>query len=191
MANNNVSSSDTVYESLHSDSCTPSQLLGEQNSRISTACAYFRPRPYTFHVKDALKKRSNGDATNAYVRCPDFHVILDHTIAVLWMSFADDQDWTQLKPSQVQWAKKFLEGIKNKNGQNSTDVKMAINRMNEMTFKLYTKSDSIAFDESTNNAETSDKAGNISISLNDMFQNSPELIKRFCTKTQKLVSYDI
>lgn len=90
------------------------------------------------------------DCLSQRINCPDFHVLLDHTIAVLWMfysdtpptlnSAADTKSYDRLRDistGQIQWAVRFLETIRNRDGERSVDVCTAIEHLQESVFNKY------------------------------------------------------
>lgn len=75
----------------------------------------FVPVPYVFLLKDALGQDlslSPNNLTNAQMECPEFHVLLDHLIAVLWSFYSKKHEL--LGTTQVHWALKILEGTKDR-----------------------------------------------------------------------------
>lgn len=64
------------------------------------------------------------DPSNIRVACPDFTVLLDHTIGVIWKLMKKDADVGTLDQFHLIWALKFLEGIKPQRGRVSKDVQL-------------------------------------------------------------------
>lgn len=152
------------------------QTLIDANG-IRHNCTQFFPHPYNFRIKDHNEDYVQMDAAqclNARVRCPEFHIIFDHTLAVLWMCFSKQPG--ALSASQIQWAVKFLEGITNDQGEHSSDVRFAIARLNELTMKKYNLAPDSKIRPSTSEPNlskmtmNSNSKNSISFTLNDMLQ---------------------
>lgn len=96
--------------------------------------------PYSFLIKDDFGSAIRLDQAyikNTRIQCPHFSALLDHTIAVLWGIFSKSQKGYEFRPAQITWAIRFLEGIKNKNGNLSVDISKAIERMEKFIFYKY------------------------------------------------------
>lgn len=124
----------------------------------------FRPQPYLFRMEDAHKQMiqmTPDECLSANVRCPEFHILLDHAIAVLWLCYtvqpghrrstADRSSSSSIAGSvrraherlqrlstvQLQWAIRFLQTIRNEKGQQSVDVVAAIENLQDIAFQKY------------------------------------------------------
>lgn len=80
--------------------------------------AMFNPIPYHFKLKDVLGQPVDllpDDMAKVRVNCPPFHTLLDHCLAVLWIAFNGDlTNQDMLHSGDLNWAIKFLEGLKNR-----------------------------------------------------------------------------
>lgn len=78
----------------------------------------FNPIPYHFKLKDILGKPVDlmpDEMAKVRVNCPPFHTLLDHCLAVLWIVFGTDAtSHSMLHSGDLNWAIKFLEGLKNR-----------------------------------------------------------------------------
>lgn len=115
---------------------------------------YYYPTPYVFRIRDvnqqlvqfhpplAVTDEFRGRPISR-IRCPEFSVMLDHTIAILWLCYQQPRPAQQqiklknVSAAQIQWAIRFLEGIRGADGRNSTDVRMAIEHLQEVIFAKY------------------------------------------------------
>lgn len=130
-----------------------------QNSPSTTpagnAKPFFPPKPYLFSKQDrnnAIIDISPDECKRENVQCPAFNVLLDHTIAVLWICYsalppgaaAAEQPITGpdrvqlLTTGQLEWAVQFLKSIRNADGgEQSLDVRTAIDHLQDLVFNKY------------------------------------------------------
>ncbi|XP_049860685.1 uncharacterized protein LOC126354807 isoform X2 [Schistocerca gregaria] len=114
----------TLYEGMNSPRTTTSSAC-ECNVRkiqsippivLADVSGGFHPQPYTFR----LQQPGRGPR----VRAPPFHVLLDHTIAVLWNLFRQRASLQDV--GHLQWAKYFLQRIRNHHGEMPPDVQLCV-----------------------------------------------------------------
>lgn len=80
----------------------------------------FNPVPYHFKLRDVLGEPVDllpEDMAKVRVNSPPFHTLLDHCLAVLWLVYnrgLGNRDL--LQSGDLNWAIKFLEGLKDKYG---------------------------------------------------------------------------
>lgn len=93
----------------------------------------YAPKPYTFKMPKFL----HFNMKTPKVNCPPFHVLLDHTIAVIWLLFSPKQPTKELGIVHLQWAISFLQAIRNHHGDIPDDVIMCSRAMQERVIELY------------------------------------------------------
>lgn len=153
---------------------TAAQSLYDSNG-IRHNCGQFFPSVYNFRVKnhkDLFVRIDNDKCSNGRVQCPEFHIIFDHTLAILWMCFSKK---VEASPAQIRWAVKFLEGLTNDHGETSTDVRFAIDHLNNLILSKYNSVPETKLRPSTSEPSLSKLAPStskqtISFTLNDMLQ---------------------
>lgn len=92
--------------------------------------------PYTFRVPVNISHFRDIGSRRA--KCPPFHLLLDHVVAVVWCLFSSDaHDKKQLGISQLEWALYFLRGVKNNTGKHPPDVAIAIRTIEDTLMKYY------------------------------------------------------
>ncbi|XP_056632402.1 uncharacterized protein LOC130442369 [Diorhabda sublineata] len=74
---------------------------------------------------------------NLLARSPPFHVLLDHTIAVVWLLFAAGEYDCPLGINQLQWALAFLKTIQCRTGDYSKDIELCINALENILVTQY------------------------------------------------------
>lgn len=77
---------------------------------------------YDFCIDSEELEWDDFDATGIRVETPDYAILLDHTIGVIWKLFNKDSDIKPLDHFHLIWALKFLEGIKPSRGYVTKDV---------------------------------------------------------------------
>ncbi|XP_066245920.1 uncharacterized protein [Euwallacea similis] len=92
------------------------------------------PMPCTFRLPRASKFTQ---VKNVMTRCPPFHLLVDHTIAVIWMIFSPEQYKSPLGIAQLHWALHFLKTIYLRNGDRPKDVELCIDNIEEMLMEQY------------------------------------------------------
>ncbi|KAF5278482.1 hypothetical protein FQA39_LY05971 [Lamprigera yunnana] len=92
------------------------------------------PIPYTFRLPDDTRNFPTGKGT---AKCPPFYVQLDHTLAVIWSLFSEEQVAKPLGVAQIQWALSFLKRLKNRKGEHPADILTCIEAMEEALIKQY------------------------------------------------------
>lgn len=145
------------------------KCLSKNDTTTALRRNLFRPLPYLFlNMDNQMVQMTPDECISQCIRCPDFHVLLDHAIAVLWLCYAvhptpsirhcsgteDSLDDTnvatntdklrrarerlqRLSPIQLQWAIRFLQTIRNEDGQQSIDICAAIEKLQLITFEKY------------------------------------------------------
>lgn len=81
------------------------------------------------------------DPSNIRVASPDFAILLDHTIGVIWKLLKKDANVASLDQFHLIWALKFLEGIKPKRGHVSKDVDLLKLLLRKLIVEKYAGSD--------------------------------------------------
>lgn len=81
------------------------------------------------------------DPTNIRVACPDFSILLDHTIGVIWKLMNKDADVKSVDQFHLIWALKFLEGIKPERGHVTKDVELLKLLIRKLIVDAYAGSD--------------------------------------------------
>lgn len=105
---------ETMYEEeeeAETEECEEEDLLSDEEAEADE----FHPVPYHFKLKDVLGEPVDllpDDMAKVRVNCPPFYTLLDHCLAVLWLAFT--QESSMLQSGDLNWAIKFLEGLKNK-----------------------------------------------------------------------------
>nr|CAI5817693.1 unnamed protein product [Callosobruchus analis] len=94
----------------------------------------YSPIPYTFRVPTL---NSPIKIKNLRSKCPPYYLLLDHTIAVLWLLFASKEYNSPLGISQLQWALSFLRTVKTRNGDYPKDIAVAINAVEQILVNNY------------------------------------------------------
>ncbi|CAH1114041.1 unnamed protein product [Psylliodes chrysocephalus] len=94
----------------------------------------YNPMPYIFRVPGTSIPIKIANLT---ARSPPFHILLDHTIAVVWLLFAQNTYDCPLGINQLQWALAFLKTIQDPNGDYTEDVKICIDAIEEILVKDY------------------------------------------------------
>lgn len=101
-------------EEMQVEECEEEDLLSDDEAEAP----FFNPIPYHFKLKDVLGEPVDllpDDMAKVRVNCPPFHTLLDHCLAVLWIAFNRESTSTDMLHSgDLNWAIKFLEGLKNK-----------------------------------------------------------------------------
>lgn len=128
------------------------------SSDAAASSPHFYPSPYVFRIRDVnqhlvqlhpppIAAEFTSKRPPSRIRCPDYHIMLDHTIAILWLCFQQPRPKQQqiklkeISAAQIQWAIRFLEGIRGADGHNSADVRMAIDHLQEAIFTKYNSVD--------------------------------------------------
>ncbi|XP_060529158.1 uncharacterized protein LOC132703736 [Cylas formicarius] len=101
---------------------------------ISDKPAKYMPMPYTFRLPPGPKS-SRVDTISA--RNIPFHLWLDHTIAVVWMLFSEQEYDCPLGAAQLQWALAFLKSIFSKNGDRPKDVELCVEKIESKLIDEY------------------------------------------------------
>lgn len=153
--------------------------LSECISTISLTTEFY-PRPYQFRIRNKNNQLITLDpkeSSKSRVRCPEFHVLLDHAIAVIWMCYSDRQNWHDITPDQIQWAIRFLEGVDDKYNKKS-DIASAIQDMQEILLTMYSEMEEDALPDISLLAEVTSENSTfcrsivphypVSVTLNDM-----------------------
>lgn len=92
--------------------CEEEDLLSDDDEILTS----FNPVPYHFKLKDVLGEPVDllpEDMAKVRVNSPPFHTLLDHCLAVLWLVYnrgLGNRDL--LESGDLNWAIKFLEGLK-------------------------------------------------------------------------------
>lgn len=102
----------------------------------------FLPKPYIFRSHNSSGDFSQigpDQCLEQRVRFPDFNVLLDHTLAAVWM--CHEQDSTNadinLSEEQLQWAIKFLYSVRSSDDEEFSDVSAIIERMQQVAFEKH------------------------------------------------------
>lgn len=106
----------------------------------STEASEFRPKPYIFrsHTKcGAFDQIGPDQCIEQRFRFPEFNLLLDHTLAVIWMcQDRTTYQQTSLSEEQLQWAIRFLLSIKSADEDDpSSDLRSIIERMQNKAFE--------------------------------------------------------
>ncbi|KAJ8920130.1 hypothetical protein NQ315_011787 [Exocentrus adspersus] len=101
---------------------------------LKEQAAPYTPMPYTFRVSNACNRVK---IRNMWARCPPFHLLLDHTIAVVWLLFAQKEYNCPLGISQLQWALAFLKTIHTRQGDRPKDVEICISTIENILVDAY------------------------------------------------------
>ncbi|XP_050306430.1 uncharacterized protein LOC126743397 [Anthonomus grandis grandis] len=96
----------------------------------------YKPMPYTFRLPPAPKPTH---IKNVVAKSPPFHLLLDHTIAVIWMLFSPEEFDSPLGIVQLQWALAFLKTIYLRTGERPKDVDICIDNLEELLIEEYAK----------------------------------------------------
>ncbi|KAF7272201.1 uncharacterized protein LOC143205254 [Rhynchophorus ferrugineus] len=96
--------------------------------------ANYVPMPYTFRLPPAPKPTH---VKNVVAKSPPFHLLLDHTIAVIWMVFSNETYDSPLGIVQLQWALAFLKTIYSKSGERPKDVELCIEVIEDQLIEQY------------------------------------------------------
>lgn len=92
------------------------------------------PMPYTFRLPSAPKPTQ---IKNVVARSPPFHLLVDHTIAVIWMLFSNENYDSPMGIVQLQWALAFLKTIYLRTGERPKDVELCIENIEDMLMEEY------------------------------------------------------
>ncbi|XP_066158580.1 uncharacterized protein [Euwallacea fornicatus] len=92
------------------------------------------PMPYTFRRPRGSKP---AQVKNVTTRCPPFHLLVDHTIAVIWSIFSPEQHESPLGIVQLHWAWSFLKTVRLRNGDRPKDVELCIDNIEETLMERY------------------------------------------------------
>ncbi|KAJ8982833.1 hypothetical protein NQ317_014222, partial [Molorchus minor] len=96
--------------------------------------AAYVPMPYTFRVKSM----SNRVKVNTLLgRAPPFYLLLDHTIAVIWAIFGNQEYDCPLGIAQLQWALSFLKTVHTPKGDRPEDVQLCIDAIENILVDKY------------------------------------------------------
>lgn len=93
----------------------------------------YKPIPYIFRVSDD----SNSATIKKMVRCPPFHVQLDHSIAVVWSLYASEEVDIPLGINQLHWAYSFLKNVKDKDSTYPRDITHCIESITDELIEQY------------------------------------------------------
>lgn len=93
------------------------------------------PMPYTFRLPGASKPTQ---IKNVVAKSPPFHVLVDHTLAVIWMIFSTEKYANSpLGIVQLQWALAFLKTIFLRTGERPKDVEICIENIENILIDRY------------------------------------------------------
>lgn len=196
--------------------------LSKNHSTTALRRNLFRPLPYLFlDMDNQMVQMTPDECISQCIRCPDFHVLLDHAIAVLWLCYAvhpthdqynhcsgtedslDDNNVAtntdnlrrarerlqRLSPIQLQWAIRFLQTIRNEDGQQSIDICAAIEKLQLITFEKYANvptSSSTVVSSTLNGSATGITKSCISMQNIDDLKNN--LFRRMAIKLNQLLT---
>lgn len=110
------------------------EIMSDPNSKLNLSL-----KCYDFCI-DAQEQLSDHPS-NMRVASPDFPILLDHTIGVIWKLLNKDADAGSVDHYHFIWALKFLEGIKPRNGHVTKDVEMLKLMMRRLLVEEYAGSD--------------------------------------------------
>lgn len=105
---------------------------------------HYKPKPYIFRSNKKhgrFNQIGPDECIEQRVRFPEFNILLDHTLAVVWMCNAKlgpNPMHNSLSKEQLQWATKFLQSIRHPTHEQS-DVRNVIDRMQEIAFEKHSK----------------------------------------------------
>lgn len=94
----------------------------------------YEPKPHVFKLPRVL----NYDAKKLHAKCPSYNILVDHTLAVVWILFSRKEPSRELGIVQLQWAISFLKSIRNRRGFIPKDVIWCVTIMQERIMNLYT-----------------------------------------------------
>lgn len=96
--------------------------------------AEYNPMTYVFRIPQFnVKKRMK----NIKAKCPPFHILFDHTVAVIWAVLSPNQYSCPLGVSQLHWAYIFLKGLRKRSGYYSEDMQIMLDLLIKMTNRAY------------------------------------------------------
>ncbi|XP_018579115.1 uncharacterized protein LOC108917139 [Anoplophora glabripennis] len=101
---------------------------------LKERAAPYVPMPYSFRVSASCNRIK---IQNMWGRCPPFHLLFDHTIAVLWLLFSPKDYNCPLGISQLQWALAFLKTIHTRQGDHPKDVQICIDLIENILLDQY------------------------------------------------------
>lgn len=111
----------------------------EVESKIDEAYS-FRPKPYIFRSNSTCgvhEQIGPDECVEKRVRFPDFNLMLDHSLAVIWIcqhpSFCSE---TNLSEEQLQWAIRFMLSVRSAGGEHEPpEVLEIVERMQKLALK--------------------------------------------------------
>lgn len=140
---------------------------------------HYNPQVYNFSLPSNMTESIMNWHLDTYeVKSPTFPILLDHTHAVIWHSFADNgNELSTLNNSDILWALRFLESIDTKDAGDPTDLDGLIKFMRKLLISRYAVEDEE--DVTTKNQTFLDtiKTADDSMSLSyDEYLNCPEVL---------------
>ncbi|XP_049859879.1 uncharacterized protein LOC126354347 [Schistocerca gregaria] len=139
----------------------------------------FNPQPYNFR----LQQEGQGPR----VRAPPFHVQLDHTIAVLWNLFRQPNNAPDV--GHLQWAKHFLQRIRNNHGDMPKDVEAIVKAIQQRILSLYADLSKITAYKAPTCCSTDPEhcQAKQSVTFTEMVKQKPEVVQElFCVENLTL-----
>ncbi|XP_028130679.1 uncharacterized protein LOC114326483 [Diabrotica virgifera virgifera] len=94
----------------------------------------YTPMPYVFRVPTTSIPTK---IVNLLARSPPFHLLLDHTIAVIWLLFGQGEYDSPLGIGQLQWALAFLKTVQTGTGDYTQDVARCIETIENILINNY------------------------------------------------------
>jgi hypothetical protein len=115
---------------------------GNHSLDSSEPSGVFNPKLYTFKAPDMEKiqdfVKNRDEMLQFQLVCPEFHLLLDSTIAVIWHAFADNgKGMNKLTTIQIDWALKFLEGTKDNQSEYPKDISALISFFKHLLLTMY------------------------------------------------------
>lgn len=101
----------------------------------------FRPKPYIFRSQEnsgTLDQIGPDKCLEQGIRFPEFNLLLDHTLAVVWM--CEDPKICpieSLSEEQLQWAIRFLISIRSSGKHDPSDIGTIIDQMQNLAFNKH------------------------------------------------------
>lgn len=115
----------------------PDQQLGNYLSNLPTISkepGSYIPMPYIFRLS-SLKSEIND--LKFIIKMVPFHLLLDHTIAVIWLTLSEKDYTAPLGIVQLQWANEFLKTIFNEKGEHPKDIQFCIDTIERLLLEEY------------------------------------------------------
>ena len=91
-------------------------------------------RPYNFQPP---KQLNDENFENCRVTCPPYHVLVDHTLGVVWNCFSNKRkDIGKMRSSQVIWALKFIESAVDNKTKIGSEMRLLIDYLTDISLDM-------------------------------------------------------